>query len=101
MVKVFNSAVKLAGDCIKSTVTSSNISGKPWLDIECIEKGRVVRKALTKFSAVKRDSNSNEFRINYNEERREHKPLKQKRAAKKTSLKRLKKTRRILESSGV
>ena len=74
---------------MKRTVTSGNISGKPWfIDIECIEKGRVVRKALTKFNAVKRDSNSNEFRINYNEERREHKPLKQKRAAKKTSLKR-------------
>ena len=58
---------------MKRTVTSGNISGKPWLDIECIEKGRVVRKALTKFSSVKRDSNSYEFRINYTEERREYK----------------------------
>ena len=71
------------------------------LTLNAPKKGRVVRKALTKFNAVKRDSNSNEFRINYNEERREYKPLKQKRAAKKTSLKRLKKMRRILESSGV
>ena len=69
-VKVFNSAVRLAGYCMKRTVTSGNISGKPWFDIECTEKRRVVRKALTKFNVVKRDSNSNEFRINYTEERR-------------------------------
>ena len=37
-VKVFNSAVKLAGDCMKRTVTSGNISGKPWFDLECTKK---------------------------------------------------------------
>ena len=71
-VKVFNSAVKLAGDCMKRTVTSGNISGKPWFDLECTEKRC---KALTKFNAGKRDSNSNEFRINYTEERREYRQL--------------------------
>ena len=71
-VKVFNSAVKLAGDCMKRTVTRGNIGGKPWFDLECIVKRRVVRKALRKFNAVKSDSNSNELRINYIEERREY-----------------------------
>ena len=56
-VKVFNSAVKLAGDCTKRTITSGNISGKPWFDLECTGKRRVVRKALRKFNAVKSDSN--------------------------------------------
>ena len=43
--------------------------------------------ALTKFNAGKRDSNSNEFRINYTEERREYKPpLKQKRAVHKENI---------------
>ena len=37
-VKVFNSAVKLAGNCMKMTVTSGNISGKPLFDLECTEK---------------------------------------------------------------
>ena len=37
-VKVSNSAVKLAGDCIKRTVTSGNISGKPWFVLEYTEK---------------------------------------------------------------
>ena len=72
-VKVFNSAVKLAGDCMKKIATSSNVSGKPWFDLECTVKCRVVRKALRKFNAVKSDSNSNELRINYIEERREYK----------------------------
>ena len=56
-VKLFNSAVKLAGDCMKRTFASGNISGKPWFDLECTEKRRVVRKALRKFNAVKSDSN--------------------------------------------
>ena len=42
-VKVFNSAVKLARDCMKRTVTSGNISGKPWFDLECTKIRRVVR----------------------------------------------------------
>ena len=74
-VEVFNSAVKLAGDCMKRTVTSGNINGKPWFDLECSEKRPVVRKALRKFNAVKSDSNSNEFRINYTEERLEYRQL--------------------------
>ena len=74
-VKVFNSDVKLAGDCMKRIATSGNISGKPWFYLECTVKRRVVRKALRKFNAVKTDSNSNEFRINYTEERREYKQL--------------------------
>ena len=53
---------------MKRTATSGNISGKTWFDIECIEKRRVVCKALRKFNAVKSDSNSNEFRINYTED---------------------------------
>ena len=74
-VKMFNSAVRLTGDCMERTVTSGNISGKPLSDLECTEKCRVVRKALRTFHAVKGDSNSNEFRINYTEERREYKQL--------------------------
>ena len=60
-------------------------------------------KALRKFNAVKSDSNSNEFRINYTEERREYKQLlKEKRAVHKLNIiKTLEKTRRMLESSGV
>ncbi|MCB4763941.1 MAG: reverse transcriptase family protein, partial [Sulfurovum sp.] len=86
-VKVFNDTVKLAGDSMKRTVTSGNVSGKPWFDHECTEKRRVVRKALRKFNAVKSDSNSNEFRINYTEERREYKQLlKQKRAVHKENI---------------
>ena len=42
-VKVFNSAFKLAGDCMKRTVTSGNISGKPWFDFDCSEKRREKR----------------------------------------------------------
>ena len=42
-VEVFNSAVKLAGDCMKRTVTSGNISGKPWFDFDCSEKRREKR----------------------------------------------------------
>ena len=101
--KVFNSAVKLAGDCMKRIVTSGNVSGKPWFDLECTVKRRIVRKALRKFNAVKSDSNSNELRINYIEERREYKQLlKQKRAVHKENIiKSLEKTRKILESSGV
>ena len=69
---------------MKRTVTSGNIGGKPWFDLECIVKRRVVRKALRKFNAVKSDSNSNVFRINYTEERREYKQLlKEKRAVHK------------------
>ena len=30
-------------ETMKRTVTSGNISGKPWFDLECIEKRRVVR----------------------------------------------------------
>ena len=41
-VKVFNSAVRLAGDCMERTVTNGNISGKPLSDLECTEKCRVV-----------------------------------------------------------
>ena len=74
-VKMFNGAVRLAGDCMKTIVTSGNVSGKPWFDLECTVKRRVVRKALSKFNAVKSDSNINEFRINYIEERREYKQL--------------------------
>ena len=86
-VKVFNSTVKLAGDCMKRTVTSGNISGKSWFDLECTVKRRVVRKALRKFNAVKTDSNSNEFRINYTEERREYQQLlKEKRAVHKENI---------------
>ena len=71
---------------MKRTVTSGNISGKPWFDLECIVKRRV-RKALRKFNAVKSDSNSNEFRINYTEERREYKQLlKEKRAVHKENI---------------
>ena len=83
-VKMFNCAVKLAGDYMKRTVTSGNISGKPWFDLECTEQRRVVRKALRKCNSVKSDSNNNEFRINYTEERREYKHLlKEKRAVHK------------------
>ena len=92
---------------MKRIVTSGNVSGKPWFDLECTIKRRVVRKALRKFNAVKSDSNSNELRINYIEERREYKQLlKQKRAVHKENIKSLEKTnkqktRKILESSGV
>ena len=88
---------------MKRTVTSGNISEKPWFDLECTVKRHVVRKALRKFNAVKNNSNSNEFRINYTEERRDYKQLLKEKglSIKKTSLKRWKKTRRILESSGV
>ena len=41
-VKVFNSAVRLVGDCMERTVTNGNISGKPLSDLECTEKCRVV-----------------------------------------------------------
>ena len=69
---------------MKKIVTSGNVSGKPWFDLECTVKRRVVRKALRKFNAVKTDSNSNEFKINYIEERREYKQLlKEKRAVHK------------------
>ena len=72
---------------MKTIVTSGNVSGKPWFDLECTVKRRVVRKALRKFNAVKSDSNINEFRINYIEERREHKQLlKQKRAVHKENI---------------
>ena len=82
-----NSAVKLAGDCIKRTVTSGNISGKPWFNLECTKIRRVVRKALRKLNAVKSGSNSNGFRINYTEERREYKQLlKEKRAVHKENI---------------
>ena len=66
-------------------------------------KRRVVHKALRKFNAAKSDSNSNELRVNYIEERREYKQLlKQKRAVhKEILLKHLKKTRKMLESCGV
>ena len=37
-VKVFNSAFRLAGDCMKRTVISGNVSGKPWFDLECTER---------------------------------------------------------------
>ena len=91
-VKGFNSAVKLTGDCMKRIVTSGNVSGKPWFDLECTIKRRVVRKALRKFNAVKSDSNSNELRINYIEERREYKQLlKQERAVHKENIKSLEK----------
>ena len=53
---------------MERTVTSGNISGKPWFDLECTEKRCVVRKALTKFKAGKRDSNSNEFTITLKKE---------------------------------
>ena len=50
-------------------------------------KRRVVHKALRKFNAVKTDSNSNGFRINYTKERREYKQLlKEKRAVHKESI---------------
>ena len=76
---------------MKRTVTSGNINGKPWFDLECSEKRRVVRKALRQFNAVKSDSNSNEYRINYTEERREYKQLlKEKRAVHKENIKTLK-----------
>ena len=67
-VKVFNAAVKLAGHCMERIVTSGNVSGKPWFDLECTVKRRVVRKALRQFNAVKSDSN--EFRINYIEKKK-------------------------------
>ena len=57
---------------MKRTVTSGNVSGKPWFDLECTEKRRVVRKALRKLNAAKSDSNSNEYRISCTEERREY-----------------------------
>ena len=75
---------------MKKIVTSGNVSGKPWFDLECTVKCRVVRKALRKFNAVKSESSSNELRINYIEERREYKQLlKQKRAVHKENIKTL------------
>ena len=72
---------------MKKIVTSGNVSGKPWFDLECTVKCRVVRKALRKFNAVKSESSSNELRINYIEERREYKQLlKQKRAVHKENI---------------
>ena len=52
-------------------------------------------KALRKFNAVKSDSNSNELRIKYIEERREYKQLlKQKRADHKENIKALEKRKK-------
>ena len=75
---------------MKRTVTSGNISGKPWFDLECTEKRRAVRKALRQCNAVKSDSSSSGFRISYTEERREYQQLlKQKGAVHKENIKKL------------
>ena len=71
---------------MKRTVTSGNISGKPWFNLECTKIRRVVRKALRKFNAVKSGSNSNGFRINYTEERRDTNNFEEKRAVHKENI---------------
>ena len=42
-IEAFKSAVKTN----QRIVTSGNVSGKPWVDFECTEKCRVVRKENT------------------------------------------------------